>query len=109
MLVAVDLKCEGNGSILSKIGGVCLELVSRSAFKRLSVYAHQVENTGGALLLVGVLDEEEKALSGLAGPRGSGVCNLRLLATEVLSKVGGGNRLLAEPEVLLGEAESAAS
>jgi hypothetical protein len=56
-----------------------------------------------------VLDEEQKALSGLAGPSSSGVGDLRLLAAEVLSKAGGRDGLLAEPEVLLSEAESAAS
>lgn len=58
------------------------------------------------LLLVGVLDEEQKALSGLAGPRNNRVSNLGLLATKVLAQVGGRDWLLAEPEVLLGEAES---
>ena len=61
------------------------------------------------LLLVGVLDEEKEALSGLAGPGDNGVGNLRLLAAEVLPEVVGGNGLLAEPEVLLGEAEGAGS
>jgi len=59
------------------------------------------------LLLVCVLDEEKKTLSSLAGPSDNRVGNLGLLATEVLPQVVGGNRLLAEPEVLLGEAESA--
>jgi len=61
------------------------------------------------LLLVGVLDEEKEALSGLAGPGDNGVGNLGLLAAEVLPQVVGGNGLLAEPEVLLGEAEGAGS
>lgn len=73
------------------------------------VNAHQVEDTGGALLLVGVLDEEQKALAGLAGPSSSGVGDLRLLTAEVLSKAGGRDGLLTEPEVFLSEAESAAS
>jgi hypothetical protein len=68
-----------------------------------------VENTSRALLLVSVLDEVEETLSSLAGPRSSGVRNLGLLATEVLSQACSWDRLLAEPEVLLGEAESAAS
>ena len=71
--------------------------------------AHQVEDAGGAILLVGVLDEEDETLSGLAGPRSSGVRNLGLLATKVLSEAGCGDGLLAEPEELLGEAESATS
>jgi hypothetical protein len=75
----------------------------------LLVGAHQVENTGGAILLVGVLDKVDKALSGLAGPRSGGVRDLRLLATKVLSEAGCGDGLLAEPEELLGEAESATS
>jgi hypothetical protein len=72
------------------------------------VVAHQVQGTSGVLLLVGVLDEVEQTLSGLAGPRSDGVGDLGLLATEVLPQVGGRDGLLAEPEVLLGEAESAA-
>jgi hypothetical protein len=76
---------------------------------REEIVSYQVENTGGVLLLVSVFDEEKKTLSGLAGPRGNGVGNLGLLATEVLPQVVSGNWLLAEPEVLLGEAESAAS
>lgn len=60
------------------------------------------------LLLVGVLDEEEQALASLAGPSNGGVSNLGLLATKVLPQVGRWDWLLAEPEVLLSEAESAA-
>lgn len=59
------------------------------------------------LLLVGVLDEVEQSLAGLAGPCSGRVSDLGLLATEVLPEVGGCDRCLAEPEVLLGEAESA--
>ena len=59
------------------------------------------------LLLVGVFDEEKEALSSLAGPGDNGVGNLGLLAAEVLPQVVCGNGLLAEPEVLLGEAEGA--
>lgn len=72
------------------------------------MWTHQVEDTGRALLLVGVLDKEEETLSSLAGPRSGGVRNLGLLATEVLGQAGRRDGLLAEPEVLLGEAESAA-
>lgn len=61
------------------------------------------------LLLVGVLDKEKETLAGLAGPGGNGVSNLRLFATKVLLQVGSIDRLLAEPKVLLGEAESAGS
>lgn len=61
------------------------------------------------LLLVGVLDEEEQSLSGLAGPGNNGVSNLGLLAAKVVAEVGGGDGLLAEPEVLLREAEGAAA
>lgn len=71
-------------------------------------YAYQVENTSRVLLLVSVLDEEQKTLSGLAGPGNDWVRDLGLLAAEVLAQVGGGNGLLAKPEVLLGEAECAA-
>jgi hypothetical protein len=60
------------------------------------------------LFLVGVLDEVEQTLSGLAGPRSDGVGDLGLLATEVLPQVGCRDRLFSEPEVLLGEAKSAA-
>lgn len=69
--------------------------------------AYQVQNTSGVLLLVCVLDEEEKTLSGLARPRSDRVSNLGLLAAEVLAQVLSWDRLLAEPEVLLGEAEGA--
>jgi hypothetical protein len=72
------------------------------------VVAHQVQGTRGVLLLVSMLDEVEQTLSSLAGPCSNGVGNLGLLATEVLPEVGGRDRLLSEPEVLLGEAESAA-
>jgi hypothetical protein len=61
------------------------------------------------LLLVGVLDEVKQTLSSLARPCGNRVGDLGLLATEVLPQVGGWNWLLSEPEVLLSEAESAAS
>ena len=60
------------------------------------------------LLLVGMLDEVKETLASLAGPRGHRVGDLGLLTTEVLLQVGGWDRLLAEPKVLLGEAESAA-
>ena len=59
------------------------------------------------VLLVGVLDEEKEALSSLAGPGDGGVSHLGLLAAKVLSEVLSSNGLLAEPEVLLGEAEGA--
>jgi hypothetical protein len=75
---------------------------------RLADDTHQVEDTGGVLLLVGVLDEVKQTLAGLAGPCDNRVSNLRLLAAEVLSQVGRRDGLLAEPEVLLGEAEGAA-
>ena len=55
-----------------------------------------------------MLDEEEETLSGLARPSDDRVSDLGLLTAEVLSKVVSGNGLLAEPEVLLSEAESAA-
>jgi hypothetical protein len=74
----------------------------------LRVGAHQVEDTGGALLLVSVLDEEQETLASLAGPSSSGVGDLRLLAAKVLSEAGSRNGLLAEPEVLLNKTESAA-
>ena len=109
MLVAVDLEDEGDGSVLSKVGGVGLQSVSESAQRDVPVGTHQVEDAGGAILLVGMLDEEDETLSGLAGPRSGGVRNLRLLTTKVLSEAGCGDGLLAEPEELLGEAESAAS
>lgn len=54
-----------------------------------------------------MLDEVEEALASLAGPGGSGMSDLGLLATEVVAQAGDGDSLLAEPEVLLGEAESA--
>ena len=60
------------------------------------------------LLLVGMLDKVKETLARLAGPRSDRVGDFGLLAAEVLLQVGGWDRLLAEPEVLLGEAESAA-
>lgn len=55
-----------------------------------------------------MLDKEKQALAGHAGPCGGGVCDFSLLAAEVLAEAGGGDSgLLAEPEVLLGEAEDA--
>ena len=59
------------------------------------------------LLLIGVLGEEEKTLSSLAGPGDHRVGNLGLLAAQVLAEVGSRDWLLAEPEVLLREAERA--
>lgn len=56
-----------------------------------------------------MLDEVEESLAGLAGPRSNGVRNLGLLAAEVFAQAGSWNSLLAEPEVLLGEAEGAVS
>jgi hypothetical protein len=91
VLRAGDLERESVGTVLVEVGSV-----------------GKAKSTSGVLLLVGVLNEVEKTLSGLAGPRSDGVSNLRLLATEVLPQVGGGDSLLAEPEVLLGETESAA-
>jgi hypothetical protein len=91
MLRAGDLERESVSTILVEVGGMS-----------------EAEGTSGVLLLVGVLNEVEKTLSGLAGPRSNGVSNLGLLTTEVLPQVGGGNGLLAEPEVLLGETECAA-
>lgn len=79
------------------------------AAKIFRVNAHQVQDTSRALLLVGMLHEVEEALAGLTGPRSDGVRNLGLLATEVFPKAGCWDRLLAEPEVLLSEAESAVS
>ncbi len=73
-----------------------------------TAYTYQVQDASRVLLLVGVLDEEKEALAGLAGPRSSGVGDLRLLAAKVLGQVRGSDGLLAKPEVLLGEAESAA-
>jgi hypothetical protein len=61
------------------------------------------------LLLIRVLDEEKKALSGLAGPSNDGVGDLGLLAAKVLAQVVRGDGLLSEPEVLLGKAESTAT
>lgn len=76
--------------------------------EELWVVAHQVQDTGRALLLVSVLDKEKETLSSLAGPSSGGVGDLGLLAAQVLSKAGGRDRLLAEPEELLSEAESTA-
>ena len=59
------------------------------------------------LLLVGVLNEEKETLSGLAGPSDDGVGDLGLLAAKVLAQVVRVDGLLAEPEILLGEAEGA--
>jgi len=91
VLVARDLEGKGDSAVLGEISCV-----------------GQVEDTGGVLLLVGVLDEEQQTLAGLAGPGDNRVSDLWLLAAEVLSQVGGLNGLLSEPEVLLGEAEGAA-
>jgi len=91
VLGARDLEGESVGTVLVEVGGV-----------------GQVEDTSGVLLLVGVLDKVEQTLSGLAGPCGNGVGDVGLLATEVLPQVGRRDGLLAEPEVLLGEAECAA-
>jgi hypothetical protein len=91
VLGARDLESECVGAVLVEVGSI-----------------GQVQGTGGVLLLVGVLDEVEQTLAGLAGPRSDGVSDLGLLATEVLPQVGGRDSLLAEPEVLLSETESAA-
>lgn len=92
VLVAGELDGEGQGAVLDEVGGI-----------------GQVEDTGRVLLLVGVLDEEQEALAGLAGPGDRGVGDLGLLAAQVLPQVGRLDGLLAEPEVLLGEAEGAGS
>jgi len=74
----------------------------------LQVRAYQVQDTGRGLLLVGVLDEEQEALSGDARPGSRGVGDLSLLATQVLGEAGcWDGSLLAEPEVLLRVAEDA--
>jgi hypothetical protein len=72
-----------------------------------NIGAHQVQGTSRVLLLIGVLDEEEQTLSGLTRPSNNRVSDLGLLATEVLAQVVRCDRLLAEPEILLGEAEGA--
>jgi hypothetical protein len=69
VLVAMELEEEGNGAILAQIG--CLRLLTSALAKfypckNFNVRAYQVEDTGRCLLLLGVLDEKEKALSGLA-------------------------------------------
>ena len=108
MLVARDLECETNGSILQEVCSISLEKVSIDSSSRSIVNAHQVEDTGGALLLVSMLDEVEETLSSLAGPCGHRMRNLRLLAAEVFTQARNWDRLLTEPKILLGEAESAA-
>ena len=107
--MAGDLQGEGEGAVLVEVGCVGLSCVSRTTPCRIDPFlAHQVEDTGGVLLLVGMLDKVEETLASLAGPRSDGVGDLGLLAAQVLLQVRGWDRLLAEPKVLLGEAESAA-
>jgi hypothetical protein len=108
VLAARDLHGESVGAILVEVGCVGLSHVSRSTFCSFACHAHQVDHARGMLLLVGVLDEVKQAFAGLAGPCDDWVSDLGLLAAEVLGQVGGWDRLLAEPEVLLGEAERAA-
>ena len=60
------------------------------------------------LLLVRVLDKVHETFASLAGPCDNRVSHLGFLAAQVLAQVGLGDWLLAEPEVLLGEAERAA-
>lgn len=55
-----------------------------------------------------MLDKVEKALSGLARPGSSWVCDFGLFAPQVVAQALGGHCLIAEPEVFLGEAEAAA-
>ncbi len=107
VLVARDLEGESDSAVLGEVGGIGLQRV-RWGFRVTEISAYQIDDAGGVLLLVGVLDEEKETLSGLAGPGDDWVRNLGLLATEVLPQVLSGNGLLAEPEVLLGEAESTA-
>jgi len=107
VLVARDLEGKGNGAVLGEVGCVSLSHVRGCRLSKSSVCAYQVQDASRVLLLVCVLDEEEKTLSGLARPRSDRVGNLGLLAAEVLAQVLGRDWLLAEPEVLLGEAEGA--
>ena len=105
VLVARDLESKGNGAVLGEVGCISLSHVRGCRLSKSSVCAYQVQDASRVLLLVCVLDEEEKTLSGLARPRSDRVGNLGLLAAEVLAQVLGRDGLLAEPEVLLGEAE----
>ena len=83
--------------------------VSTLNWINLRICAHQVENTLRRLLLVSVLRVEEQTLSSLARPGSDRVSNLRLLTAKVLGEARGWHRLLAEPDVLLGEAKRAAT
>jgi hypothetical protein len=106
VLVAGDLDGEGNEAVLVEVSGIGLSLLV-CTLKHRPRCTHQVQNTSRMLLLVGVLDEKEETLASLAGPRDNGVSDLGLLAAKVLPQVVRCDGLLAEPEVLLGEAEGA--
>lgn len=81
----------------------------RSGDRSLAIGTHQLQNTLGGGLLVGVLGEEEQALASLARPSDGLVGVLALLATKVAAEaVLGNGGLLAEPEVLLRESEAPA-
>jgi hypothetical protein len=109
VLVAGDLEGKGKGAVLVEVVGISLSYVSLSLVLQVREYAHQIQDAGWMLLLISVLDEVQQTLSSLAGPGCNTVGNLGLLATEVLAQVRGWDRLLAEPEVFLRVAESAAS
>jgi hypothetical protein len=63
-----------------------------------------VDQASGVSLVLGTFAVEKKTLAGLTGPR-SIVCNTSLLRADVASQGIGGQRLLAEPEEVLGEVE----
>lgn len=56
-------------------------------------------------LVLSALAVEHDTLAGFLGPSGIAVGNLRLLGLDVVVESLGGDRLLAEPEEVLHEAE----
>lgn len=67
---------------------------------------HQVKNTGRLSLIFDTLGEEKKTFSGLAGMGNIWVSNVLLLTTEIARQMLGLDRVMSEPEELLGEAQA---
>ena len=103
----MQFEMESDGSVLGEFGGISLS-VSARFLDILIQPTYQVQGASGVSLLISVLDEEQQALAGDAGPCSGRVRNVGLLTAQVLAEAGAGDGgLLAEPEVLLGEAECA--
>jgi hypothetical protein len=74
------------------------------SFSRKSTY--EVNDTRRFLFLVSRLGEIQETFSGLMRPRSDRVSDFGLLAAEVAMEIIRLDRILAEPEVPLGETES---